>query len=1143
MNRGKKALSLALATMLSFGAAIASYAEMPKMTVVIGEKAYALDYANKAANIAEIQKQIQVARNATPKQGIYIKTPTGEWYDAIESKKVEKTVLPAVVYKDKEGVETSYGPEDGDEIPSVDVKVESVKVISATTINVTFKEAPAAPLKVEDFEKMGVNGAKVISVLPASADNKVYALTVEPLLGKGTVTIAGVSADYDFPVVAMETGVQSVTLDNYRHITVKFAKEVDSQSAADPKNYYFELVQGSVGEKLGAAQMDANEHYSLASIKNGGVKAASITVYGKDGKEVTPGPDAKVMEARISFKNDARLGNLKTGAITEASIIKILKLRGLTPNEEDKLLKEDVRVFLSTRNFTENGKKVFDTSVNEILIKDEKAPELLSVKDKEDKELDYTKQPFELNYAGDQKLVLEYNEPIGVKDEAGSELLPMNVSVRVNGKHIAPLTAAGAEVKVKALDYGDAKLVEINLAKLAAKAGDANLFAPNAFATIDIQGMPDVAGNLAQPLTLKFKVINPLDDTNITIKPAAIVDVKQVKDNMFVVFANRPDVTGILEIVNGDESGASAEAVIPYTRFEVRDYKVNPKDENEVPQKVYASFVQIETTGLVDSAKTQLSYDKQTKINRTVKVKLPTIISDKAGVIADENKKVADWQKTNFPIVMDSLGPVYVAEDADSSGMKDLTPEVAAAKLSVPVADVVPESYWKNDKNKYDVIPNLEDGTGTNEAALAAGEAFVGTGSLYVSYTKDDGEKVMQTVELTFKHSGTNTALNNLQVTTTNTDPVYLENGKLFVNLKKLKDDAALPAEFLTTSDELVKGATYKLMLPEALLADEKYAAAGNDISGVADMNNLKDPVAGAARENRVAEYAKAYGDGTTTLAETGLINLFELYLHSARTTKRGIVSPKDQFDVSIPKDPGAGPAPKQVPQTSTHKDAVKYIEATQQLKILFTGEPTEESLKDLKNYSLNGQTFESLGAKPEDVLITNATAADTIEGVQVNYVVRIKMPKNSVKFDGPHSVTIENVAHADGGKMARVFIPALDGFKDNTSPAVVNATFNASGKITLTFDEALGLMGSASLDSAKRNFKVEINGVNMTIQALGIDNNKLTLDTGADLTADSKVKVTIQNNTEGIMEVRDERGNTVDPEYSTNKDIVLVFE
>lgn len=116
------AVCLCTASLGSVFAAAKSFSDIPKMTVLIGDRAYALDYANKKENVSEIQRQIVAASKA--KQGIYLKTPTGQWFDSSKRAAVSEGEINVgkVTYKAKDGTESEFAPpSSGDHLEIIEI--------------------------------------------------------------------------------------------------------------------------------------------------------------------------------------------------------------------------------------------------------------------------------------------------------------------------------------------------------------------------------------------------------------------------------------------------------------------------------------------------------------------------------------------------------------------------------------------------------------------------------------------------------------------------------------------------------------------------------------------------------------------------------------------------------------------------------------------------------------------------------------------------------------------------------------------------------------------------------------------------------------------------------------------------------------
>lgn len=92
----------------------ASYASIPDMTVVIGSRAFSLDYANDTSNESEIVSAIVEGNNQ-----IFIKVFGGQWIDNNTGNVTSPSVIPEARYKDPvTGEERIYGPGDDSSGPA-----------------------------------------------------------------------------------------------------------------------------------------------------------------------------------------------------------------------------------------------------------------------------------------------------------------------------------------------------------------------------------------------------------------------------------------------------------------------------------------------------------------------------------------------------------------------------------------------------------------------------------------------------------------------------------------------------------------------------------------------------------------------------------------------------------------------------------------------------------------------------------------------------------------------------------------------------------------------------------------------------------------------------------------------------------------
>lgn len=108
MKNIKKAIGMAMLLMCS---ASTAFAAVPTSTLLIGNKAYDLDYANDIKNRKEILETMKECGEVD----IYIKL-NNVWLDNMTKKKIPAELIPMLEYKDKDGVVTKYAAQDGDPI-------------------------------------------------------------------------------------------------------------------------------------------------------------------------------------------------------------------------------------------------------------------------------------------------------------------------------------------------------------------------------------------------------------------------------------------------------------------------------------------------------------------------------------------------------------------------------------------------------------------------------------------------------------------------------------------------------------------------------------------------------------------------------------------------------------------------------------------------------------------------------------------------------------------------------------------------------------------------------------------------------------------------------------------------------------------
>lgn len=125
MKRLRKFTAAILTLLIS--TSLTAFAEIPSSTVVIGDKAYDLKYANKEENLKEI---IQVV--SKNQSEIYIKV-NGHWFDNSTGNVIKKDLIPSVLYKSHDGKTHEYADKDGEEIT---LKVDQIGFINSNQIQI-----------------------------------------------------------------------------------------------------------------------------------------------------------------------------------------------------------------------------------------------------------------------------------------------------------------------------------------------------------------------------------------------------------------------------------------------------------------------------------------------------------------------------------------------------------------------------------------------------------------------------------------------------------------------------------------------------------------------------------------------------------------------------------------------------------------------------------------------------------------------------------------------------------------------------------------------------------------------------------------------------------------------------------------------
>jgi trimeric autotransporter adhesin len=217
MNKKKVTCSALAALMIAGTTSFPALAAMPKGTVVIGEKAFALDYANEAENKTEMMEQIKAIQTTEGK--IFVKAPNGVWFNNDQSKLEDASVIPAVTYKDAEG-EKNFEKGDGDETGQGEFKVVDISALGEKTIKVNFNKP------VEDTGKLDLKIKRETTTVKFKEDKTVWNENKTSV----TLTANYNLQDGDYVAIAKydggeETKTEAVKIEEAKMTNIKFTNE------------------------------------------------------------------------------------------------------------------------------------------------------------------------------------------------------------------------------------------------------------------------------------------------------------------------------------------------------------------------------------------------------------------------------------------------------------------------------------------------------------------------------------------------------------------------------------------------------------------------------------------------------------------------------------------------------------------------------------------------------------------------------------------------------------------------------------------------------------------------------------------------------------------------------------------------------
>ena len=863
------------------------------------------------------------------------------------------------------------------------------------------------------------------------------------------------------PAEEVKAAVENVELVNYRQLKVTFNTVVNEASATKPENYYFELVDGLAG-KLGAAG-DVTGNNTLADIETTKPSGSNKDWWDPANKNIVASRDGEKTVVTINLPEDARFDN----GLTVKDMV--------TSNpQKDKALNENVKFNFAVRDVKdEGGKKSIDTAVKQLIVKDEVKPELVKAtvvhSDDTIEKVDLSK-PVEVKV--DDKIVLEFSEPLEKHDEAGKE-----VKVYRDGKELDLIqaTKAIAIEKENTTTYNNAKLATIDLNSTNGFLKGLTPTKGDTFVVL-LTGIRDLAGNIIQEaISFNIKVV---EDETTTPPPAdkpAILGVEQVLDNVLRIEGNKAAADATLGAVN---------VVIKEAAVDKTDVKVDlntltfAQDSDDEKYYAYVAFPAKYKAADTDAG--YVDFKGGFYLNKTVVVES-----------AEVTKEFETLTKENMHIEIDRQAPkldkdqITLAYDEASSS--DLC-------LRIGFTDQNPKT-WVTDST----VKKVQEQIFTNEAENYITSVAKGI-RVKVEYINDNEDVVNRYVDIDYAAAAEagkahiDVTTNELVIDLSNTNLLIDKTGTEIANLQALKN-----------------GATFKVSLPKGVASD--------DYLGV--------------------DTGLTVQTGTTTATA---IFLDESGRANAADDKHGYTSVAENVTIIIEKDTTTTPGKEnKVPQTS--KKLIAYDRDTDELVILVTGLPTKDSVEDLDNYVLNGKTLKELGVTKADVLFADAEARDltvvtTASATEKYMVIRIKLPKGSIKKDGPADLIVRGLKHKEEGTMAEVSV-VVEGLKDNTAPAYVSGKIEGSNKLLLKFDEPVVLVEDALPTSAIRNFKVKVNGELVSILSVNANgSNILEIEIANDNTVIEKAEVEIVMNNNGKMEIADEAGNELEV---TTTPIVIV--
>lgn len=934
-----------------------------------------------------------------------------------------------------------------------------VESVSAITETTVTVKLTEASTKTLTVNDFKVTGAKVNSVTQGVTAD-VYVLNIDSLAGKqGSVTVNGVSKTYNFPAQVAKAAVENIKFDNYRQFTVTYNTVVDTATATDPANYYLEILEGNAGSKLGANPTLGNTN-KLSEIANAVATWFNYT-------DATQTTRHNITAATVNGKTVVTI-NLPEKARFNGDIPSTTIELDLANAGGTKELVKDTAVNVAVRNVKDaSNTRVIDTFVQPITLTDTVNPGLVRVEDMDGKVLDITK-PLDIEALAENnksKIKLVFSEPIKVTNAAtDTNLLPKGVQAVLEGTTLAAgATPTAATIK----GAGDTSTVKqaseivVDLNDLVATKGGKSFTAGNSY-NIKLNGFQDLADNAyLGTLNLNINLIQK-DVASVTPK---VLGVTQVLDNVYRVETNVANVAGVINIADADGAGTAVEVVTPLSQ----EYTVNK-------EKKYYSYVKVELND--GSVPSELSLAGANFVTKKVTVTDVKLFSGNLAASTVVSTGLDYIPTSNLKITKDQLAPTLVTPA--NTNLK-----YGATNLQIEFKDQTPFTEVQKGENadvlalQQAVLQNTTNGYAENIRVA-------------VTYTdKVTGE----TVNVTHDEAVTHAALAGAKIA--------LASNKLTIDPDKL-------ASTMEVGGVLPEGAVFTVTLPNGLLSDS-YLDTDSTETGFGQKVAHTTPVGYKALAVGTAAAAMAAVVNDDSASDRSHIDkVGRKATHGYTTGDLVLTFTVGQNTISIDDI---------VPQAS--KETIS-VTANNELKVKFTGAP-DDSIKDLNNYLINGQSLAALGVKASDLSL------NTVTGAPIGKEAIIKLPSGLITIDSPVVVTVQNVQNNKGAKMTPVSLTL--NVADTTAPQFLRSSVASDTSIELFFDEQLALttLAGATATSAAKNFKVLFGGSQITVTDVAVSGNKLTLTVGSVIDDTTALSVQTLLNANNKMEVSDVKGNLLE--------------